>query len=134
MSRGAGARGAGVSATAVAYSSTKVRIATDLIWPEEWQGAEILRIYKKKGDPHDCDALRGILLESHAGKALKGVLKDHINDHYNAHIPEEQFGATAGRGTDFATHIVTTMAAMAEAAGWSIFNIFVNQGLRSHHP
>ena len=53
------------------------------------------------------------------------------SDPYDANIPDEQFGATSGRGTDFATHVMTTIAAIAEQKGWSIFLLFVGLDLSS---
>ena len=118
---------AGGSPVAVAYGNINVRISRGEGWPVEWQGGEIVNIYKRKGDPADCDSHRGILLEDHAAKGgIKAMMKQDIDVQYNLKIPQDQYGATKGRGTDFATHIITSMAAVAKLMEWSIFLLFID--------
>ena len=117
---------AGGAPAAIAYSVVNVRVAAEAKWPVDWQGGEIVNVYKRKGDTKDCDSYRGILLEDHSGKALKGILKESIDVRYNDRIPLDQFGATKGRGTDFATHIITSMASIAFMMQWSMFILFID--------
>ena len=44
--------------------------------------------------------------DCHHGKGLKELIAPHVNDAYNVGVPTDQHGATAGRGTDFATLVV----------------------------
>ena len=112
---------------AVAYGNLNVRISHGEGWPVAWQGGEIVNIFKRKGDPADCDSHRGILLEDHAAKGgIKALMKADIDTQYNDKIPADQYGATRGRGTDFATHIITSIAAVAKIMEWSIFILFID--------
>eukprot|EP00959_Pyramimonas_sp_CCMP1952_P191399 4001945-Pyramimonas_sp.AAC.1 len=52
--------------------------------------------------------------------------KRSIEDAYTAKMPINQRGAVAGRGTDFASHIVATMADIASMMGWSIFILYLD--------
>ena len=116
---------AGGAPTATAYGELNQRIARGEGWPVAWQGGEIINVFKRKGDPADCDSHRGILLEDHAAKGgIKALMKLDIDVQYNEKVPADQYGATQGRGTDFATHIITSMAAIAKMMEWSIFILF----------
>ncbi|CAK0869748.1 unnamed protein product [Prorocentrum cordatum] len=41
-------------------------------------------------------------------------------------MPATQFGAVAQKGTDFASHLVQSLIALAEKNGWSIFVLFID--------
>ena len=97
---------AGGSAIAVKTSEIYQRVADSEQWVTAWCGGKIVDVYKRKGDRSDCDCSRGILLADHLGKGLCEPLSAHVDPIYNAEMPTEQFGATSGRGTDFASHIV----------------------------
>ena len=45
---------------------------------------------------------------------------------YNREMPTEHFGATTGRGTDFATHVVRTFLDMCMALSLSFFILFID--------
>ena len=83
-------------------------------------------IYKGKNDAEICDNARGILLADHSGKALVGRIKNAVEEQYNSGVPLSQYGAVCGRGTDFATHVVRTLASIAERENWSIFSLFLD--------
>ena len=118
---------AGGTPVAAAYGNLNVRIARGEGWPVAWQGGEIVNIFKRKGDPAECDSHRGILLEDHAAKGgIKALMQLDIDVQYNVKIPANQYGATKGRGTDFATHIITSVAAIAKMMEWSIFILFID--------
>ena len=70
-------------------------------------------VYKNTGDSRNTDDHRGILLSDHAGKAMHSMVKDKIEPNYVAHMPVDQHGAVAKRGTDFASHFVTSAIAVA---------------------
>ena len=103
---------AGGGAMAVKVSEVYARVAADERWPLAWTGGRINDIFKGKGSRSECDMSRGILLSDHLSKGFCNLLATHINPAYNANMPTEQFGATVGRGTDVATHIVRSFIEM----------------------
>ena len=117
---------AGGAPVAIHLCSIFRRIAHRCVWPIAWQMGEIVNVWKGKGDTKSCDAHRGILLEDHAGKALKGMIKDKVDPLYEKFVPATQFGATRGRGTDFATHMVVGFAELARMRNWSFFALFLD--------
>jgi hypothetical protein len=117
---------AGGSPVAVAYAGVNVRAAQTWVWPSQWCGGMLPSIYKKKGDSQDCDSSRGILLADHAGKGLASLVKEAIDPIYERKVPETQFGAVRGRGTDMATHIALSSAHYAQVMQLSIAMIFLD--------
>ena len=97
---------AGGSAIAVKISELYQRVADTEQWVTNWCGGKIVDVYKRNGHHSDCDCSRGILLTDHIGKGLSELLSEHVDSKYNAEMPSEQFDATAGCGTDFASPIV----------------------------
>ena len=72
------------------------------------------------------DNHRTLLLADHASKGLAGMGKDVLEQPYLEHQPECQFGARPGRGTDMATHLLSSMINYAEQASMSIVILFVD--------
>ena len=94
-------------------------------WPFSWTGRRMHDIYRHKGNSAECDNSRGILLMSHCGKPLCKMLAAAIAPQYNSAMPDTQFGATALRGADFATHILMTFMEFCRKRVKS-FVLFVN--------
>ena len=68
--------------------------------PQELKDAQIVHLYKGKGDKSVCDNHRGISLLSIAGKVLAKVLLARLNEHIlDSIIPESQCGFRPNRGT-----------------------------------
>lgn len=68
--------------------------------PQLLKDANIIHIYKRKGNRQQCDNHRGISLLSIAGKILARVLLNRLLLHLEqGHLPESQCGFRAGRGT-----------------------------------
>ena len=63
---------------------------------------------------------------SHCGKPLCKMLAAAIAPHYNSAMPDTQFGATALRGADFATHILVTLMEICRRRKKSFFVLFVD--------
>ena len=95
-------------------------------WPVQWTGGRMQNVYKNKGPMQDCDESRGIVLEDHAAKGLKQILGAILNDPYQQNMPEAQHGAVAGRGTDYAAHLVHCFMAYCAAQRKSCFVWFVD--------
>ena len=117
---------AGGYPAALLYSRVNQRIVDTFQWPLMWCGGNIVNVYKNKGDSRNTDDHRGILLSDHAGKAMHSMVKDKIEPNYVAHMPVDQHGAVAMRGTDFASHIVTSAIAVAHLLKLSLFVLFVD--------
>ena len=107
--------------------STLAKQVVDLEqWPAEWQGGRVVDIFKHKGSPLDCDAYRGILLAAHMMKVVLSQLLRPLAPVVDAHLPLEQMGAVASRGTDFGTHLVTSFQEAVAVKGWSSGLLFVD--------
>ena len=62
---------------------------------------------------------------SHCGKPLCKMLAAAIAPQYNSSMPDTQFGATALRGADFATHILVTFMDMCRKRKKFFFVLFL---------
>ena len=78
-------------------------------------------VHKNKDPREDCDESRGIVLEDHAAKGLKQLFSIMVTPVYQQHIPEAQHGAVAGRGTDYAAHLVRCFIDYCAACGLPCF-------------
>ena len=67
--------------------------------PSELRNADIVKIYKNKGDRGECGNYRGISLLSTAGKVLSGILNDRLKTLAEQILPETQAGFRPNRGT-----------------------------------
>ena len=112
---------AGGSAAAVKLAEIHQGVIQKASWPFSWTGGRIHDTYKHKRNPAECDNSRRILLMSHCGKPLCKMLAAAISPQYNSAIPDTQFGATAQRGADFATHILVTFMEVCRKRKKSFF-------------
>ena len=83
-------------------------------------------VFKKKGSPQICDDWRGILINSHAGKVLAGLLYDALEPSFVKWVGSTQFGGTPGMGTAPATHVVRTFLDVARLKTVSVMVLFVD--------
>ena len=69
--------------------------------PQEFKAATSIHLFKRKGNPQDCDNHRSISLLSIAGKILARVLLNRLNEHLEQSglLPESQCGFRKDRGT-----------------------------------
>jgi len=67
---------------------------------QEFKDAQVIHLYKRKGDRTVCDNHRGISLLAVAGKILAHILVSRLSNHIlGQHIlPESQCGFRSGRG------------------------------------
>ena len=68
-------------------------------FPKRWRGGILQKIWKRKGDPADCDANRGILLADHCSKIGTGLAQKRVESAYLEYIPICQYGCAKNRGT-----------------------------------
>ena len=89
---------------------------------QPFKDADIVHLYKNKGDRQCCDNHRGISLLCIAGKILARLILNRLNKHINnlGIIPESQCGFCAGRGT---TDMVFALRQLQEKC------VFQNQDL-----
>jgi hypothetical protein len=139
---------AGGAPMGVLFSQVNLRIADNGSWPTQWRGGRMQPVHKKKGDPTVCDNSRGILLADHSGKGLTALIKDELDPDYTEHIPSNQYGAVALKGTDFAStlsarpspmHHLQTLPSWSCSLTWSrpLIKRFVNSfmvGVQSSPP
>ena len=97
------------------------------IWQEggviqAFKDANIVHLYKNKGDRQCCDNHRGISLLCIAGKILARLILNRLDKHIHrlGIIPESQCGFCAGRGT---TDMVFALRQLQEKS------VFQNQDL-----
>ena len=68
--------------------------------PQDFKDANIIHLYRNKGDKSVCHNYRGISLLSIAGKLLARVLLNRLTQHLVDNIvPESQCGFRQNRGT-----------------------------------
>lgn len=69
--------------------------------PQDFKDAQIVHIFKRKGDRACCDNHRGISLLSIAGKVLARILLNRLSGYVFLQdiVPESQCGFRCGRGT-----------------------------------
>ncbi|CAK0839438.1 unnamed protein product [Prorocentrum cordatum] len=84
-------------------------------------GGRMQNVRERKGPLADCDESRGIALEDRAARGLKQLDSHMATGPCQGNIPEVQRGADAGRGTDYAAHLVHSFEAYCNATGRSSF-------------
>ena len=67
--------------------------------PSDWRRSLIVPIFKRKGDPRDCNNYRGISLLSVPGKVFSRVILNRIRGHLVQHQRPEQSGFTPKKST-----------------------------------
>ncbi|KAG7305186.1 hypothetical protein JYU34_009222 [Plutella xylostella] len=79
--------------------------------PQDMRDAEIITLYKGKGDRGDCNSYRGISLLSIVGKAFAKVVLNRLETLAARIYPESQCGFRAGRST---TDMIFTLRQLQE--------------------
>ena len=67
--------------------------------PQDMRDANIIALYKNKGERSDCNNYRGISLLSIVGKAFARVVLNRLQTLAERVYPEDQCGFRAGRST-----------------------------------
>eukprot|EP00666_Eupelagonemidae_sp_cell4sb_P002548 gene2548-biopygen33462 len=73
-------------------------------WPEQWKKAEVVPIWKKKGDRKDPLFYRPISMLPAIARLIERMLAEQIKDHIRKHsiLPDFQHGFRAGHSTETA--------------------------------
>ena len=95
--------------------------------PQQWKDADIISIYKRKGDPAICGYSRGISLLSTGGKVLaRIVLLRLINNLADNILPESQCGFRKGRGTADMIFVVRQLQEKCLEQNRALYMVFVD--------
>jgi hypothetical protein len=95
-------------------------------WPVAWKGGQLVELFKGKGDACDCDAYRGLTVQDHMAKTMVGILKEDADPYFAKAMPSDQFGGVSGGGTDYPSHLVSSMLYYAKFAALSVFILFLD--------
>ena len=116
---------AGGFAMASALHKLNAKIWQQKRWPRRWRGGRLQEL-PKKGDNANVENYRGLLIGDHMGKVSSSILFDDYARAYEQYIPDVQCGATAGKGTDFASHLIRSVQAYTKAWGKSLGLLFLD--------
>ena len=72
--------------------------------PKAWKGGRLVKLFKGKGDPAECDSSRGLLIGDVLSKLFTGLLAPHVQDRAESFFPEPQAGCVKGKGTSWVSH------------------------------
>ena len=67
--------------------------------PQDFKDAQIIHLYKNKGDRRLCDNHRGIPLLTNAGNIFAGVVVNRLTTRLESTFSESQCNFRSGRGT-----------------------------------
>ncbi|CAI9743510.1 Hypothetical predicted protein [Octopus vulgaris] len=88
-----------------------VKIWTNEVVPSDFRDANIITIYKRKGDRSECGNYRGISLLATAGKILARILNNRLRTLSERILPETQTGFSPSRST---TDMIFTLRQLQE--------------------
>ena len=88
-----------------------VKIWTNEAVPSDFRDANIITIYKRKGDRSECGNYRGISLLATAGKILARILNNRLKTLSERILPETQAGFRPSRST---TDMIFTLRQLQE--------------------
>ena len=74
-------------------------------WPLQWRGGRLHELHKKH-HVAECNNYRGLLISDHMSKGGAEVVHGFVELAYTSFVPKQRCGATEGRGTDLATHVL----------------------------
>ena len=94
--------------------------------PIDFRGGRLREVWKRKGDPQICANSRGLIISHELSKIFTGTLQAELTPTYNKFLPETQCGAVAGRGTDFANHLVRSVIDFAYLRNYCYFLLFLD--------
>ena len=99
--------------------------------PTQWLGGTMAEIPKGrnvfgKNGNISVDAFRGVCVADQIGKAFHRVSRSVLMRTMHQFIPETSFGGMAGRGTEFASHLLRLSQSMVWKRNRTSVSIFVD--------
>ena len=96
--------------------------------PQDFKDADLIHLYKNKGDSKDCDNHRGISLLSIAGKIFARILLDRLMEHIVdiGLIPESQNGFMPGRSTVDPCFALRQLQEKCRLHGQDLYLLFID--------
>ena len=95
--------------------------------PQQWKDADIVNIYKKKGDRAICGNSRGISLLATAGKVLSRIMLFRIlNNVAERVLPETQCGFRKERSTTDMVFVARQLQEKSKEQHQELFMVFVD--------
>ena len=94
--------------------------------PRSWKRAQLVPIYKEKGNPLMSDNYRGVTLLEVCGKAYVAVIHNRIRQHLCSQLLDAQHGFRPGRGTAGALFSVRRLQELARDWGAPAHAAFVD--------
>lgn len=80
-----------------------------------------------KGGRHDhIDNFRGLLLSSHAGKAVRRTIRQQLQAHYSRTAPQLHISIRAGGSVSQASHALRAYQSIAKQRCWSAGTLFLD--------
>jgi hypothetical protein len=84
---------------------------------QTWQDADVITLYKQKGDPTDPGNYRGIFLLDVAGKVLTSVIDKRLKVLIEETMRDSQHGLRKSRSTSHLIHIIRRTQEACKEAG-----------------
>ena len=95
--------------------------------PQQWKDANIVTIFKRKGDKTLCDNYRGISLLSVAGKVLARVMLYRLLNHVvDVVVPESQCGFRRQRSTTYMIFVARLLQEKCREQHRDLFLAFID--------
>ena len=94
--------------------------------PLQWCGSILLELYKGKGDIHQFEMYRDILLADVIGKIAKKYARNLVLPHLNSYLLDTMCGGFLRRGVDFCSHYLRTVSSICKSWGISLGIFFVD--------
>ena len=85
--------------------------------PESWNNADIISIYKGKGDRHSMNNQRGISLTSSVFKCLEKVIGNRIDENKKKYTTNLQGGGKKGEATEEYILMIKTIIDITKKGG-----------------
>ncbi len=93
---------------------------------QQWQDADVVTLYKMKGDPKDPGNYRGIFLLDVAGKVLASVINHRLKKLLQSSISDTQCGFRQNRSTGQLIHVIRRTQEACRAAGVKAYAVFID--------
>ena len=94
--------------------------------PLQWCGSILHELYKGKGDIHQFEMYRDILLADVISKIAKKYARNVVLPHLNSYLLDTMCGGFLRRGVGFCSHYLRTVSSVCKSWGISLGIFFVD--------